>query len=414
MFQKVLEFVDMKKYDVAIIGGGAAGMMAAIQAAEKNSVILVEKNSLCGRKILATGNGRCNLTNRLVDQTHYHGGDLEFVGQVLKQFDQFATQKLFEDLGIVLKEEDHGRIFPRTNQAQTVVDALVDKLLEEKVELKTDTIVKKIIKLNNGFQIVLSSGDEITAQKVILAVGGQASPQFGSSGDGYYWAELLGHKTSEIYPALTPIETVETWPAEISGIRVEGKATVTVDGKTMIEKTGDILFTHFGLSAPAIMALASTIAPNLGREVLIHLDLIPDKTLKELDQLLSQMFVQGGKKVLKNTLGGLVPANLANIILTLKKLPLEKKTAEVSKEDRLVIAQTLKDLILTVKGLRPFKEAQVTHGGIELDDIDVKTLQSKITPGLYFAGEILNVDGDSGGFNLQWAWSSGHLAGQLK
>ena len=409
----MLESIEMYKFDVAIIGGGAAGMMAAIWAAKNKSVVLVEKNPSLGRKILAAGNGRCNLTNRYADKTRYHGGDQDFIGQVLKQFDQAAVQKFFEDLGVVLKEEDNGRIFPRTNQAQTIIDVLVDKLQEEKVTLKTNTVVKKIMKTVNGFEIIFNSGAKIEVKKIILAVGGQSSPQFGSSGDGYYWAKQLGHVVTELYPALVPIESVETWPSEISGLKVEGKATVTVEGKMIAEKSGDILFTHFGLSAPAIMALAGSIESNIGREVLIHLDLFPDKTVKELDDLLTQIFGASGKKTLKNALAGLIPANLAQTILVQKKLPFDRKSAEISKIDRLLIAKTLKDLILTVKQLRPFKEAQVTHGGIELNEIDVNSLQSKKTPGLYFAGEILNVDGDSGGFNLQWAWSSGYLAGQL-
>lgn len=416
----MLESIEMQKeiskqFDVAIIGGGASGMMAVIQAAKENrSVILIEKNPTLGRKILATGNGRCNVTNRLAEKSRYHGGDQNFIEQVLKQFDQFQTQKFFENLGVVLKEEDNGRIFPRTNSAQTIVDALMEKIGEENIAVKNDVSVKKIEKSKSDFEITLIFGDKIIASKVILTTGGQASPQFGSSGDGYYWAKLLGHKITEIYPALVPIETVETWPSTISGLKVEGKVTVTVDDKIIAEKSGDILFTHFGLSAPAVMALAGSIGPNLGHDIKVHLDLVPDKTIKELDQLLAQMFSLSGKKTLKNTLSGLVPTNLSNMILTLKNLPGDKKSAEVSKEDRFVIAETLKDLTLTVKSLRPFKEAQVTHGGIELDDIDAQTLQSKIVPGLYFAGEILNVDGDSGGFNLQWAWSSGHLAGQLK
>lgn len=418
--KKVLESVEMqkeisKKFDVAIVGGGASGMMAVIQAAKENrSVILIEKNPTLGRKILATGNGRCNLTNRLAEKSRYHGGNQNFIEAVLKQFDQFQTQKFFENLGVVLKEEDNGRIFPRTNSAQTIVDALMEKIGEENIAVKTNAIVKKIEKLKSDFEVTLNSGQIFIASKIILSCGGQASPQFGSSGDGYYWAKLLGHKITEIYPALVPIETKEAWPSTISGLKVEGRATVTVDDDIIAEKSGDILFTHFGLSAPAIMALAGSIGPNLGHDIKIHLDLVPDITSKELDQLLAKMLEKSGKKTLKNTLAGLVPANLSNMILTLKNLPGDKKSAEISKENRIIIAQTLKDLTLTVKSLRPFKEAQVTHGGIALDDIDVATLQSKITPGLYFAGEILNVDGDSGGFNLQWAWSSGHLAGQLK
>lgn len=410
----MVQSIEMEKtFGVAIIGAGPAGIMAAIKAAEQSSVVLIEKNETVGRKILATGNGRCNITNRFVEVGRYHSGNLDVVKAVLASFNQFEAMKFFENLGIVLKEEASGRIFPRTNQAQTVVDALIHELHEKNVKVKINSEVKNISKEKAGFKIVLKNNETIYSQKLILATGGKAAHHLGSSGDGLFWAKLLGHVVTPTYPALVPLETVETWPQEISGLRVEGKSTVTLDSEVISEKSGDILFTHFGLSAPAIMAHAGLVAPHLGKNVKIHLDLFPDKSEKELDQILAKVFDKAGKKTLKNSLAGLIPNNLAPVLLDLLGINHERKTGEVSKIDRQKITKILKSLTLTVKGLRPFKEAQVTSGGVKLSEINPQSLESNKVPGLYFAGEILDVNGDSGGFNLQWAWSSGHLAGEL-
>ncbi|MBM2820393.1 MAG: hypothetical protein HW405_153 [Candidatus Berkelbacteria bacterium] len=410
----MVQSIEMEKtFDIAIIGAGPAGIMAAITASDRLSVVLIEKNDSVGRKILATGNGRCNITNRFAEVNRYHSSNLDVVKNVLAKFDQSQAMKLFENLGIVLKEEDNGRIFPRTNQAQTVVDALSHELYERNVKVKTNSEVKGISKENDRFRILLKNDEIINSQILILATGGKAGHHLGSSGDGLFWAKLLGHMITPTFPALVPVETIETWPKEISGLRVEGKSTVTLDAKIISEKSGDILFTHFGLSAPAIMAHAGELAPHLGKDLKIHLDLFPDKTGKELDQILAKVFANAGRRTLKNTLAGLIPNNLAPVILKLLEMNAERKTAEVSKIDRLKIAKILKDLKLTVKGLRSFKEAQVTSGGVSFSEINPQSLESKIVSGLYFAGEILDCYGDSGGFNLQWAWSSGHLAGEI-
>lgn len=409
----MVQSIEMQKsFDIAIIGAGPAGMMAAITASEGSSVVLIEKNETVGRKILATGNGRCNITNRFAEVGYYHSRNLDIVKAVLQKFDQFETMKFFENLGIVLKEEDSGRIFPRTNQAQTVVDVLSHELYEKNVKVKTNSEVKNIFKEKDGFKIIIKNNEIIFSKKLILATGGKAAHHLGSSGDGLFWARLLGHTMTPTYPALVPLETVEKWPYDISGLRVEGKSTVTIESEIISEKSGDILFTHFGLSAPAIMAHASKVAPHLGKNVKIHLDLFPDKSEKELDQMLAGVFDKSGKKTLKNSLAGLIPNNLAPVILDLLSLNVERKTAEISKIDRLKIAKILKDLTLAVKSLRSFKEAQVTSGGVSFSEVNPESLESKKVPGLYFAGEILDVNGDSGGFNLQWAWSSGHLAGE--
>ncbi len=400
-------------YDIAIIGAGPAGIMAALAASNSSkSVILIDKNDIIGRKILATGNGRCNLTNRFVDACRYHGANPSFVKDTLSEFDQNKTMEYFESLGLILKEEDKGRIFPRTNQASTVLDILTHELKLKKVEVKTNCLVRGIEKEGN-WKIRIENGSEIFAKKLILTTGGKASHQLGSSGDGLFWIEKLGHKVTPIYAALVPVETAETWPRDIQGLKIEGTASVVANGNTIIQKTGDILFTHYGLSGPAIMGLSREIAPLLNQsKVEIHIDAIPEEEASSLDKKIEKIFSTNGTKSVKNALAGIVPLNLVITILKNLSFNPDKKAAEVSKIDRKTIVQTLKNLTLTVSKVRPLKEAQVSSGGIPASEINEKTMQSKIVPNLYFAGEIIDVDGDSGGFNLQWAWSSGYLAGK--
>lgn len=404
----------MNKFDVAIIGGGAAGMMAAITASKYGKlVLLVEKNPELGRKVLATGNGRCNLTNRGAEKSRYHGANPEFIESVLKNFDPKKVMEFFESLGVLLKEEDKARIFPRTNQASTIVNTLTHELGESKVKIVLGNQVHKLNKVNDHFEINLASGDKYESDKLIITTGGKSSEHLGTTGDGYFWAKNFSHTVTPLFPALTPIETIETWPQEIQGLKVEGRTTTTVDSKMVFEKDGDILFTHFGLSGPAVMAHAGKVAPLLSaHKVLIHIDLFPDDSVKNLDEKIVKIFNANGKKTVKNALSGIIPSNLIPVMLTLLNIDQNKKTAEVGKVDREKIVQSLKDLTLTVKAVRPFKEAQVTSGGISVSEINNDTLESKKVSGLYFAGEILDVDGDSGGFNLQWAWSSGYLAGK--
>ncbi|MFA4996356.1 MAG: NAD(P)/FAD-dependent oxidoreductase [Patescibacteria group bacterium] len=400
-------------YDVAIIGAGAAGIMAALSASENSkSVILIEKNQIIGRKILATGNGRCNLTNQNVDASRFHGAEPSFIKNVLSQFDQVKTMRYFESLGLILKEEDNGRIFPRTNQASTIVEALGHELNRKKVTVRTNCLVKEI-KHDSTWKIKTENGQEILAKKLILTTGGKAAHQLGSSGDGLFWIEKIGHTVTPIYAALVPIETIESWPKDIQGLKIEGTANVVVNEKTVDQKHGDILFTHYGLSGPAIMGLSRTIAPLLEKsKVMIKIDTIPEETNNSLDEKINKVFSINGVKSVKNALAGIVPTNLVLTILKNLSINPDKKAAEISRSDRQIIVETLKNLTLTVSKTRPLKEAQVTSGGILSSEIDSKTMKSRNIPDLYFAGEIVDVDGDSGGFNLQWAWSSGYVAGK--
>lgn len=405
----------MKKYDIAIVGGGAAGMMAAIVSAKSGKkVVLIEKNATLGRKILATGNGRCNLTNRNATLDHYHGATPDFIQNVLAQFSSEQTIKYFQNIGLILKEEDNGRIFPRTNQSSSVVNLLKHKLFENKVDLAMDTEIKQIEKINgHSFRLTASTGEVIESEKLIITTGGKASFFLGSSGDGYFFATNFGHKIVPIAASLVPVETVEKWSKDVQGVKVEAKVSLCVDGSQISERTGDLLFTHYGLSGPAIMSQSRAIGRSSDKsKIEFRVDLFPELQAKELDGLVAANFEKNGKQNVKNALLGILPESIIGLILKLAKIDPTRKAAEVSKVARLEAIKLMKELVFTVSALRPIKEAQVTSGGVLSNEINPETMESKIVKNLYFAGEVIDVDGDSGGYNLQWAWSSGFVAGQ--
>ncbi|MHB9035343.1 MAG: BaiN/RdsA family NAD(P)/FAD-dependent oxidoreductase [Armatimonadota bacterium] len=404
----------MKKYDVAIIGAGPSGMMAAIAASGNGKrVALIERNPQLGRKLLATGNGRCNLTNSCVTIDRYHGANMEFIETVLGSFDQHATLSFFEDLGLVLKEESNGRIFPRTNQASSVVEVLRQRLFRNNVHVLLDA---QVVEIENPllWKISLSSGKTLQSDKLIIATGGKAAHYMGSTGDGLYWAKKLGHSFTLTHAALVPIETVEQWPKDIQGIKVDACVWSTSDNKTIGKSAGDLLFTSYGVSGPAVMALAGNIAPLLKTsQVLLHIDLFPDINEDQLDRLIIRIFESDARKALRDALIGLLPSGMIPLIIKLAGLAEHTQVTSIQKNERLDIVRTLKDITLTVSKLRPYKEAQVTAGGVNSDEIDPLSLESKLVKGLHFAGEVLDAYGDSGGFNLQWAWSSGYVAGNF-
>ena len=404
----------MSKYDAAVIGAGPAGIMAAITASGSGKrVVLIEKNPQIGRKLLATGNGRCNLTNVNVGVERFHGANPSFIETVINRFDQHATMEFFRDLGLVLKEEGEGRIFPRTNQASSVVDVLGHRLIANKVHISLDSQVGAIEKPDH-WRISLSDGKRIEAEKLIVATGGRAAHQFGSTGEGLGWASKLGHSITGTHAALVPIETVDTWPHDIQGIKAEARVWATSDGKVINEAAGDILFTSYGVSGPTVMALAGAIAPLLKTsQAQLHIDLFPDMTDEQLDGIVTHTLGSDGRMRVKDALVGILPGGMIPVVLRLAGVGDNERAADVSLNKRLDIVRIVKDLVVTVSKLRPLKEAQVTAGGVNCEEIDPESMQSKLVKGLYFAGEIVDVDGDSGGFNLQWAWSSGHAAGML-
>lgn len=392
----------MSKHDLAIIGAGPAGITAAITASERGKrVILIERNAQVGRKLLSTGNGRCNLTNTHVSADRYHGATPEFIDAVIRQFDQNATMHLFRDLGLMLKEEDEGRIFPRTNQASSVVEVLKRKLSSNKVDIALNAQVMAVEK-PSAWKLSLADGTHVEADRLIIAAGGRAAHQLGSTGDGLSWARKLGHTLVRTHAALVPLDTVEKWPGEIQGTKVEARVWATTDDRTISEATGDLLFTGYGVSGLSVMAIAGRIATAVeASRVRLHIDLFPEMTAEQLERTLSDILDTNSVMTLRDALIGLLPANMIAVALSLCG----------QDQQRTAIANTLKDMPLTISKLRPFKEAQVTAGGVSAEEIDPRTMQSKLVPGLFFAGEVIDVDGDSGGFNLQWAWSSGRVAG---
>ena len=405
----------MKKYDIAVVGGGAAGIMASLTAAKSGKkVLLIEKNAVLGRKILATGNGRCNLTNRNATLDHYHGSNQDFIQKVLDQLDSEETIRYFQNIGLILKEEDNGRIFPRTNQASSVVNLLKHKLLEVKVDLMLGSEIKQISKVNNNiFNITTSTSEVVEAEKVIITTGGKASYFLGSSGDGYFFATDLGHKIVPIAASLVPVETVEKWPKDVQGVKVEAKVALFVDESLVSERTGDLLFTHYGLSGPSVMSQSRAIGRLFDKhKIEFRIDLFPEIQAKELDSIVAASFEKNGKQNVKNSLIGILPESMIGLILKLAKIDPTKKAAEISRIARLEAVKLMKDLVCTVSTLRSIKEAQVTSGGVFASEINPDTMESRIVKNLYFAGEVIDVDGDSGGYNLQWAWSSGFVAGQ--
>lgn len=404
----------MRKYDVAVIGAGPAGTMASIVAARQGKrVVLVEKNPQIGRKLLSTGNGRCNLTNTNVTVDRYHGANPTFIETVISRFDQHATMEFFGELGLVLKEEDGGRIFPRTDQASSVVGVLQQALSHSRVHVLCDCQVVGIER-STAWGISLADGEVVQAEDLVIATGGRAAHHLGSTGDGLGWAKKLGHSIVTTHAALVPLETAEAWPQDIHGVKVEARVWATSGAETISESAGDLLFTSYGVSGPSVMAQAGAIARTLRTsEVSLHIDLFPDMTEPQLDQTLLRILHGGGRTAIAERLVGLLPSRMIPVILSLAPIESGERAEQLAESKRRSVVRTMKDLTLTVSKLRPFKEAQVTAGGVNAEEIEAQSMQSKLVPNLYFAGELIDVDGDSGGFNLQWAWSSGYVAGML-
>jgi predicted Rossmann fold flavoprotein len=397
-------------YDVVVIGGGPAGMMSAIFASENGAnVLLIEKNSRLGTKLLATGNGRCNISNRNISRDRYHGTFSEGFDAIYRQFDLKSTTDFFREIGVDFKEENSGRLFPTTDKASSVLNALEKKLTDNNVHILVNTVVTDL-RHTDFWQVVIS--DSVTeCKKVIVTTGGKAAHKLGSSGDGLFWSTKLRHTPTKLYAALVPLETEESYVSEAMGVKMTVKAAALVDGKVVAIRSGDMLFTHYGVSGPAVMGLSGYIAPYVdNRSVHLEINLLPEMTIQEIDSWLVAKLLDSPKKKVATILEEKIPSKLAKIFA--KELLLEHKNAsEVSKNDRKQIVETLSSLSLTVTKVRPLKEAQVTSGGINFLEVNER-LESRYNSGLYFAGEILDIDGDSGGFNLQWAWSSGYVAGK--
>ena len=397
--------------DVIIIGGGASGMMAALTAAEHGRrVLLLERQSRVGRKLLATGNGRCNLTNYNTSPARYHGEDGGFCAYALRSFDVGSTLQYFASLGLLTVNEDSGRVYPMSNMAGSVLDVLRYGLEHPRIEVRTGQVVTAVKRTAEGFA-VRTETDVFAARKVILAAGGGAGSKVGGVMDGYRLAKALGHHRTALYPSLVQLKTDPTYPRALKGVKAECGITVLRGSGTVAENRGEVLFTEYGVSGPAIFDISRAVATG-GEGLVCALDFFPDWDLREvLDWLRMRRQTMQAHEA-STLLVGSCHTRLGQMLCKAAGFT-NQPAASLTDSDLERIARQAKHFALPITGTCGFDQAQVTAGGLCTDEFDPETMGSRLVPGLYACGEVLDVDGDCGGFNLQWAWSSGRLAGML-
>ncbi len=400
---------------VIVIGGGAAGMMASIVAKRNGAnVTLLERNSRVGKKILATGNGRCNYTNMHVDINNYHGKNPKFVYSCLSQMNVEMTLNFFEKLGITPVVEEGGKVFPLSFQASSVLDVLRMEMEDLGVKIVCDAFVTDIFKKKEKFIVTLKDKKTFIGDKVIICTGGKAAPFTGSDGNGYELSKKLSHSIIDVFPGLVQLRLEKSYLKQIAGVKVVGTAGLYSKGKLIREDKGDILFTNYGISGPPILQLSRKALEllNKDKKPILKVSLIDRKTKEEVVDYLKLRFTYLEKRTIETGLIGFINKRLIPVILKEIKIDRSKRVAQLSNKEIDKLAKILVDWKFEIIGSQSYKDAQVTAGGISTKEIDSTTMESKLVKGLYFAGEIMDIDGDCGGFNLQWAWSSGYVAGK--
>ena len=404
---------------IVIVGAGPAGMMAAAAAAEcGGGVLLLEKMPRVGCKMMITGKGRCNVTSadEIPDIIKNVVGNGKFLNSSLRAFDNADVMAFFERLGVPLKTERGNRVFPRSDRAAHVVDAIVRYLRDQKVEIRTNTSVSELLIEDNKVDGVrLVDNTKIAASAVILATGGASYPATGSTGDGYALARAAGHTITPIFPALVPLVTQEAWVKDVQGLSLRNvRASLYYAGKKEQEFFGEMLFTHFGVTGPIILQLsrrASELHMSGVKELLLRLNLKPALTHEKLRERVDRDFTAYEQKQLHNGMIDLLPKRLIESVLRAAELSPERVVGQISSKERERLVRTLQALPLTIIGTRPIAEAIVTAGGVATREIDPRTMESKLVKNLYFVGELVDVDAYTGGYNLQAAFSMGHAAG---
>jgi predicted Rossmann fold flavoprotein len=399
--------------DIAIIGGGAAGLMAAIAAAGAGcrSVAIFERNRACGAKILMAGGGRCNLTNTDCSSERYFGGSRPFVRNVLAAFDNADAMHFFESIGVPLAIEAEGRVFPASGNAREVLEALLRRASELGVDIRTEIRVRSIRRAAGGFSISMPP-HEAAARKLVLATGGRAHPKSGSDGSGLVLAHEMGHAIVPPVPALAPLALAELWTHRLAGLTVDAHLQILAGEKPIAEATGSIVFTHAGISGPAALNVSREVARRSGQRLALRLALFPSQQSQELREGLAAFRGERPTALLISFFRKLLPDRLCESLLRHAGQHPGTRLRDCSSAELARAVAAFTAARLTVKGTGGFEEAHVTAGGVALNEVRYQTMGSRIVPGLFFAGEILDVDGESGGMNLQWAWSSGALAGR--
>lgn len=405
----------IKLSKVIIVGGGAAGMLAAIGAAKNNhEVILCEKNEKLGKKIYITGKGRCNVTNACDLEDFFKNivRNEKFMYSSLYGFTNQDLMDLLEHSGCPLKVERGNRVFPVSDHSSDVIKTLQHILTDLNVTVRYQSKVKKILISNQTVAgIVLASGEEIYGDAIIIATGGLSYPTTGSTGDGYEFAKKVGHTIVETVPGLVPFVIKESWCQELQGLALKNVSVqLLIENKKVYEELGEMLFTHFGVSGPLILS-ASNFFQNKQNNTKLMIDLKPALTEEQLDKRILREFEEQQNKQFKNSLQKLFPVKLIPIMIQLSGIHPDKKVHEITKEERLRFGKLIKNVELTVSGTRDFQEAIITRGGLSIKELNPSTMESKLVKNLYFAGEMLDIHGHTGGYNLQIAFSTGFLAG---
>ena len=402
---------------ILVVGGGAAGMMAAVTAARNGKKVrLIEKNEKLGKKLFITGKGRCNITNAADIEDLFSAvvSNPKFLYSSFYSMTNDQVIDFFEELGVKTKVERGGRVFPESDHSSDVIRALEQEMKRLGVEIRLRAEAEKILAEDGRVTGVrLSSGKELHADAVIIATGGISYPSTGSTGDGYRFARECGHKVADLSPALVPMEVKEWYARELMGLSLRNVEIRITDGKKKLyEEFGEMLFTHYGVTGPVILSASSIVGKKLKEHPLtLHIDLKPALTEEQLDKRMLREFEANHNRQFKNAVDSLFPSKLKPVIVELSGIQEDKKVNEVTKEERLHFVRLIKDFSMTLTGMRGYNEAIITKGGVYVKEIDPGTMESKLVNVLYFAGEVLDLDAVTGGYNLQIAWSTGYLAG---
>ncbi|MDW7671173.1 MAG: NAD(P)/FAD-dependent oxidoreductase [Bacillota bacterium] len=399
---------------VLVIGGGASGMAAAIEAARYGAaVVLLEKENRVGKKLLATGNGRCNFANVLARPDHFHGCDQTIIQSVLELMPVAEVLAFFELMGVTPKIESDGKVYPYSDQGSNVLDLLRYEMEHLGVTVKTDQQVTSCRKHKQGWQVETTTGDVRQADKVILATGGKAGSQFGANDNGYRLAESLGHTIMPLFPALVQVKLAADWLKSLKGVKWQGAASVVAGGRTMRREAGELLFTDYGISGPPILQLSRQVRDYESAAVELWIHLLPDWSSEEVVDHLMNRFHLDPDKPVELCLLGLLHKRLIPVLLREAGIrELKQPAYQVPVKAIQKLAAICRNWKITINGTLSWQQAQVTAGGVNTTEINPVTMASQKSQGLYLTGEVMDVDGDCGGFNLYWAWATGILAGR--